>query len=176
MITANINITEIDGQLIMTLKRKPNWFILPLTGIYALGWIGMLGVIIYGLVTDPEKLDGEIILFTTLFFIAGLFILKIFLWHLRGHEKITVDRKELRIDRLGTILTIPRKYEIDQIETITNTENPTTPRWMVFWGLAGGQIEFVYLGQTKYFGQTLTATEATKIIEKLKDKIIITTH
>lgn len=130
-----------------------------------------MGTVIYGLATNPEKLDGGIILFMTFFFLAGLFVLKIFLWHLRGQEKITVDDRELRIDKVGTILTMARKYEIDQIDYISITERPTTPKWIKFWGLGGGQVEFVHLGQTKYFGQTLTASDATKIIEKLKEKL-----
>lgn len=63
---------------------------------------------------------------------------------------------------------MPWKYKIDQIECVSNTKRPTTPKWIIFWGLGGGQIEFEYLGQTKYFGQTLTAKEAIKIIDKLK--------
>ena len=42
---------------------------------------------------------------------------------------------------------------------------------MKFWGLAGGQIELVYYGQTKYFGQTLTVKEATDTIKRIKEKI-----
>jgi hypothetical protein len=172
----NYKMTEINNELILTIKRKPNWLILPLAGLWTLGWIGMIGTIIYGLATDPDKLDGELILFMTFFFLAGLFVLKIFLWHLRGQEKITVNSKELIIEKIGTILTIPRKYEIEQIDYISNTERPTTPKWIKFWGLGGGQIEFVYLGQTKYFGQTLTVIEATKIIEKIKGRLKTTTR
>ena len=168
--------TETNNKLILTIKKQPNWFILYLTGIWTLGWIAMTGAIIYGLATDPDKLDGEIILFMTLFFLAGLFALKIFLWHLRGQEKITVDSKELIIERIGTILTIPSKYEIELIDNISNTERSTTPNWIKFLGVGGGQIEFVYLGQTKYFGQTLTVMEATKIIEKINERLKTTTR
>jgi len=168
--------TETNKKLILTIKRKPNWLILPLTGLWSLGWFGLIGTIAFGLATDPNKLDGEIVLFMSFFFLAGLFVLKIFLWHLRGKEKITVDEKELKIEKLGTILTMPRKYEIDQIDYISNTEREKTANWIKFWGLGGGKIEFTYLGQTKYFGQTLTTTEATKIIEQIKEKLKTTTR
>ena len=84
--------SKTDEKLILKIKRKPNWLILPLTGLWTLGWFCIFGTFVYGLSTDPDKLDGELILFLTFFFIAGLFVLKIFLWHLRGQEKITVDR------------------------------------------------------------------------------------
>ncbi len=176
MTTSDYNMSDTDNQLVLTIKRKPNWLILSITGLWTLGWLGITGTIIYGLATDPDKLDGEIALFMTFFFLAGLFVLKIFLWHLRGQEKITIDDKEFRIDKVGTILTIPRKYEVDQIDYISNTERPTTPKWIKFWGLGGGQIEFVYLGQTKYFGQTLKVKEATKIIDEMKEKLKATTR
>jgi len=168
--------SKTDEKLILKIKRKPNWLILPLTGLWTLGWFCIFGTFVYGLSTDPDKLDGELILFLTFFFIAGLFVLKIFLWHLRGQEKITVDEQEIKIEKLGTILTMPRQYEIDQIDYISNTERETTANWIKFWGLGGGKIEFVYLGQTKYFGQTLTTTEATKIIEQIKEKLKTTTR
>lgn len=171
MTTDNYKITNADNQLILTIKRKPNWIILSLTGVWTLGWLGIVGTIVYGFATDPDKLDGGIMLFMTFFFLFALFMVKVFLWHLRGQEIITLDDKELRIDKVGTILTMPRKYEIDQIDNISNTERPTALKWIKFLGLGGGQIEFVYLGQTKYFGQTLTVSDATKIIEKIKEKL-----
>lgn len=82
MKTSNYKITNIDNQLILTLKRNPNWLILSMTGLWTVGWFGIIATIIYGLATDFDKLDGEIALFMAFFFLVGLIILKIFLWHL----------------------------------------------------------------------------------------------
>jgi len=135
-----------------------------------------MGTVIYGLATAIDKLGGEIILFMTFFFIVGLFVLKIFFWHLRGQEKLTLDERELIIDKIGTILTILRKFETNQLDIFSLTDNPTTPKWIKFWGLGGGQIQFDYLGQLKYFGQTLTKTDTNRIIDKLNEKIKTTTR
>jgi hypothetical protein len=106
-----------------------------------------------------------------LFGLAGLFISRVFLWHLRGHEIVRLTDNELVIEKKGTFLSIPRRFELINIEYISNTEKPTTPKWVKFWGLSGGKIEFVYLGQTKYFGQTIDFANANKIIEDIKKKI-----
>ena len=171
-----MQMSEVDKKLVLTIKREPDWVVLLFTGIWLLIWLGITGTIIFGLVTDPDMFDDGIMLFMTIFFLGGLFFLKIFLWHLRGKEIITIDDKELRIDKVGTILSFPSIFEIDQIDYISNTEKPMTPKWIKFWGLGGGQIEFVFLGQTKYFGQTLSVSEATKVIEQIKEKMKTTTR
>ena len=164
-------ITGADNLFVLTMKRKPNWFMLLLTGVWVFGLIGITATVIYGLLTDSDKLDGDIVLFMALFILIGLFVLKIFLWHLRGKEKIVIKGKELWIIKVGTILTIPKKYEISLIDNFTVTDRPTTPHWIRFWGLGGGRIQFDYLDQIKYFGQTLTKNEAIQIIDKLNKKI-----
>lgn len=172
VITAGIyKMTQKDNHLVFTINREPNLFILLLSGLWSLGWVGLMVPLVYGLSTDTDKLDAEIILFLTFFFLAGLFALKTFLWHLRGQEKVTFDDKELKIEKLGTILTTLRKFETQELDGFSLTEKPTTPMWIKFWGLGGGQIQFNYLGQTKYFGQTLTKNDANIIISKLNDRL-----
>lgn len=163
--------THVENQCIITIKRKPNWFILLLTGMWSVGWAGMVGTVVYGLLTNIDYIDGEIISFMMLYILGGLFILRIFLWHLRGHEKVTLDDKQLRIEKLGTILTTVRRFEVSELDLFSLTDNPTTPGWIKFWGLGGGAIQFPYLGQNKYFGQTLTKNEANSIIAQLNDRL-----
>ena len=165
------HMTQGKNQFTLTIKRKPNWYILILTGIWSVGWVGMIGTVVYGLSTDIDKIDAEIISFMTFYFLAGLFVVRTFLWHLRGHERVTLDNKELKIEKRGTILTRIRKFEVTEIEAFSLTEHPTTPRWIKLWGLSGGIVQFSYLGQNKYFGQTLNKNEATSIIDKLNHRL-----
>lgn len=134
------------------------------------------GTIIFGLITDTDKLHGEIILFISFFFIVGIFVFNIFLWHLKGKEKVSLSDKELIVEKLGTIFTSKRKYDIQDIDVFSLTEKPTTPFFIRFWGLGGGQIQFNYFGQFKYFGQTLTGNDAKTIINKLNNKLKTTTR
>lgn len=151
------------------IKKKQNWFILFLTGVWLIVWFGIFTTVLYGLATDTDKLDEEIVIFTTFFFIAAIFVFKIFLWHLRGKEKIVLNDNELKIEKLGTIFTFSQKYELHLIENLSLTSIPTTPLWIRIWGLGGGQIKFEYLGQNKYFGQSLNREEASVIIKDLNN-------
>ena len=160
-----------DEHLVLTIKRKPNWFILFLTGLWTLVWTAILGTVIYGLSTDTDKIDAELVIFMTFFFIAGLFVIKVFLWHIKGQEKITLDNNELKIEKLGTILTIPKKFETRELDSFSLTDKPTTLKWIKFWGLGGGQVQFNYMGQYKYFGQSLTIKEAKTLIDNLNDRL-----
>ncbi len=153
------------------IRRKPNWFVLILTGLWSLGWFGLFLTIVYGFITDPDKIDGELILFMLIFLVAGLFIFKIFLWQLRGQERITLSDKELIIRKKGTFLTVPRRFELETIESVSDTMQSKIPGWMIFWGLGGGVIEIVYLGNAKYFGQTISKEQSKAIIEAIKEKI-----
>ena len=170
----NYHIIETDNQLKITITKKANLFILFLTGLWLINWSAMISIIIYGIITNPEKLDGEIIFILIMLFLAGLFVLKIFLWHLKGKEIVTINNCELIIKKTGTILTFSSKYNIDYIDTICNTEKSTTPKWIKNLGLGGGQIEFIYLEDRKYFGQSLNVSDASKIIRKIKEKIAFT--
>lgn len=171
MTSNNYEINETENQFTITIKREANFLILVLTGVWSIAWIIAIGTIIYGLIGNPNRFDAEIAAFLAFFTLAELLFFKTFLWHIRGKERVTLENKKLQIEKIGTILTGLKKYEIDYINNISKTQKSTVPIWMRFWGFAGGKIEFDYLEQKKYFGQTLTTDEAIQIIEKLKEKI-----
>jgi hypothetical protein len=156
---------------VFKIKRKPNWFVLISTGVWSIGWLALIGTILFGILSDLDKIDGELMIFTSLFVLAGLLVSRVFLWHLRGYELVRLTDNELVIEKKGTFLSLPRRFELINIEYVSNTEKPTTPKWLKFWGLSGGKIELVYLGQTKYFGQTIDFAKAYEIIEEIKKKI-----
>ena len=58
---------------------------------------------------------------------------------------------------------------------ISKKEKSTIPKWVRFFGIkSGGNIEVGYLDQTKHFGQTAPISQAEKIIEAVKEKIMQT--
>lgn len=176
MATPHYSMTESENQLVIALKRRPNWLILFLTGFWLQGWIAIAGTFTYGIITDSEKVDGELLFILFIFMFTGIFILKIFLWHLRGKEIITLNNIQLKIARTGTILTIPATFEIGDIENISVGEISTIPLWIRFWGFGGGKIKFEYLGRSRYFGQTLNNYESQIILEKLKERLYAPGH
>jgi hypothetical protein len=167
----NYQINEDEKGLVFTIRIKPNGRVVFLTGLWLLGYSILLVTVLIGLINDPDKLDADLLVFMFFFSLMGLFFLKILLWQLKGKERISLDGNEIKIEKLGTLFTYPRTFEIEQVEGIANTIAATTPNWIKFWGLGGGQIQMTYGGQVKYFGQTLSTSEATEIIEKIKVRL-----
>jgi hypothetical protein len=124
------------------IKKKPNWFVLVLTGFWSIGWVGIMITVTFGLLSSPQKIDGELMLILGFFLFAGTFVLKIFLWHLKGREQITITEQELIITKKGTIFTIPRRFELFEINKIciANTNRPL--RWTYLWDLVVVILKF----------------------------------
>lgn len=159
------------------IKRTPNGLVLLVTGLWTLAWVVLLGTLVVGLISDKDKrADGVLVLFIILFFMIGLFICRVFLWHLRGKEIVEITDDEFIISHVGTIFPSTKKFEFSLIENIAFTDNSTIPRWIKLTGLGGGHIEFEYMGQKKYFGQTIELKNAKEIISRLVQGQKTTTH
>ena len=163
--------TQSGNKNILILKRKTNWSIVCFIGIWLIGWLGIVATFTFGLIEDAEKRDGEVFFNLIIIFLVGLWIVKTFLWLLRGKEQITIDENYFTIEKLGTIFTSSRKYEISLIDNFCLAKYQTSPWWYRLFGFGGGQITFDYLEQKKYFGQTLSSTEANEIIAQLKEHL-----
>lgn len=119
---------------------------------------------------DPDKINGELPFFTFLILLAGMFVLKSFLWHLQGKERIELNDQELVITKLGTILTSIKRYELSQIDNFRLTEQHTSPWVLRLYGFTGGEVEFDYYGNKKSFAQTINKKEAQTIVNILNQK------
>ena len=152
---------------IIILKRKPNWLIVIYLGLWLIGWIAILFSISYGLLMNPDRFDLVIGLLILVFSLASLFIVKIVLWNLRGKEKLFITKDEFIIEKLGTIFTKPRKFQLDKMSEFSCAEEKFFSVRNNMWGMFGGNIEFKYLGKAKLFGQTLDKNKAMQIIDQL---------
>lgn len=148
------------------IKRKPNWGIVCLSGAWILGFSIIFITAIYGSVSD-QRFDHKLFLFLMVFALIAVFLTKTFFWHIRGKEKITLSNQELIIEQKGTFLTIPKKFATHQIDFFAKATKTNIPRILVAYGVSGGYIEFQYLGQKKYFGQTLSKKEAEQLVLRL---------
>ena len=166
----NITVSVNGDDLEILIRRKPNWIVLLLTGLWALAFIGIIVTLIYAQI-EEKRIEAELNLFLILFLIIWFFVVKIFFWHLKGKEKITLDKDEFRIEKLGTILSGIRKFETSLIGNFRQTKKHSTPWVMRFYGISGGQVTFNYWERSKYFGQTLTLQESTKLIELINEKL-----
>jgi len=151
-------------------KKKTNWFLTIFVSIWVIGLIFIIGVISYGLITTPSRIDDLIAVLIFMILIAFLAI-DYLRWQLRGQEIIIFDEAKIEIKNSGTFFTsrtIINYFEAENIEPDTDED---TPKLIKFWGIGGGKIKIEYLGRRKRFGQDLTPKEAERIGKEMKLEI-----
>jgi hypothetical protein len=163
-----IEIIENQKELTILIPRTGHWLVIVMTGGWCLMWLYML----YLMGADGMFFrDAEFMWYTGAFSLVWIFVLKTFLWHVRGKEKITMDKEYLRIGRLGTFLTATRKFELHLIDDFKFTEINNIPGWSKLYGFAGGKISFDYWQRPEFFGQTLGKKDAREIVTRLNDRL-----
>jgi hypothetical protein len=163
-----IEITENDRELTILIPRIGHWLVIVLTGGWCFLWVCILFSIIRdGLLFEYSGFAWPIGVLSLIW----LFVLKTFLWHVRGKEKITLDKEHLKINRVGTFLTSTRKYELNLIDGFSFTETNNIPWWSKLYGFAGGTIAFNYWERPEYFGQTIDKKEASEIVTRLNERL-----
>jgi len=160
--------TDKNIEFVIFLKKKSKWKNLFSTGIAML----VLPVFGYKIITElfPEKfgMDGITLALLLCFFLFfEIFLIKIFLWLYRGQEKITINTNTLKIEKIGSILDFPTTYKLEKIRTFSLAEKKPLQDFFNRSDLSGGEIQFVYFGETIKFGQSLTRIEAEEIIRQL---------
>jgi hypothetical protein len=163
-----IEIIEKDNELTVLIPRTRHWVVIVLTGGWSFLWVYILFSIIRdGLLFEYSGFAWHIGAFT----LVWVFVLKTFLWHVRGKEKITMDKEHLKINRLGTFLTSTRKFELNLIDDFKFAGTNNIPWWSKLYGFSGGQISFDYWDRPEYFGQTVDEREAGKIVTRLNERL-----
>jgi hypothetical protein len=164
----DIEIIENERELTILIPRTGNWVVIVTTGAWSFVWIGSLYNIIRG---EMLFRDPGFTIFIVMFSLTCLFVLKTFLWHLRGVEKIILDQNHLKISKLGTFLTSTRKFETNLIDDFRFTEEDNVARWIKLYGFAGGKIAFDHWERPEYFGQTVSEKEAKLIASRINERL-----
>lgn len=162
----NGKIETIEGHnsLTILIPKTGHWLVIVLTSLWSVGWIFALVEMGYdGMLFT----DGASIFFSVVFSMFWIFIVRTLLWHIRGIEKITLDKHHLKIKRTGIILPSTRKYEANLIDGFKVSKEQDAAWWRVLYGFAGGQITFDYWEHAKYFGQTVSIKEANSLVDLL---------
>jgi hypothetical protein len=178
--TIQDNITDV--QIIIPAKR--NWFIILFVG----GWLGgwLVGEIFaLGTVTGLSGEGGPGRLFVLFWLIlwtgGGFFAFKIFLWNLIGSEMITVGQGGLKIDKKGALLFKAKTYDLNEVKNIRTQDDSFGD--VGLFGIrpsavgafrAAGTIRFDYGLQTVRFAQGIDEAEAKFVLEKLKERHLLT--
>lgn len=173
------NFTELQ----ITIPAKRNWFIIVFLGAWLGGWLmGELfvsGFLIRGLTGSPA---GFFVLFWLIAWTTGgFFAFRFFLWNLTGREVITIGQGMLTIEKRGALLVKPKTYDLSEVKDIRAQEDNSD--YSASWGArrngfgsfyAGGTLRFDYGLQTVKFAGGLDEAEAKYILEKLKERHLLT--
>lgn len=171
--TREIKTISTENKLTIIIPHNGSWSVILLTGAWCLIWI----IIFYSLAAEGVLFSGAGFAWHILgFFLLWLLVLRTFLWHVRGKEKVTLDENHLKIERLGTFLAPTRKFEVRFIDEFRFADTHDSSWWMERYGFAGGQISFNYWERTENFGQSATREEAIEIAAHLNESLKTIIH
>ena len=173
--TIQDNLTDL--QIIIPAKR--NW----LAALFLGGWLGgwlmgelfALGALLSVLRGNPANL---FVLFWLVAWTAfGIFAIRTLVWLLAGKEIITVGGNKLEIKRKAALFSKPKVFDLDAVKNIRAQEivSDYERRRLDFGGLSSaGTIRFDYGLKTVQFASGIDEAEARFILEKLKERRLLT--
>jgi len=154
---SRIVIEEKPEWLKVTLPERRNWLLLSLFSITLLAWLGMLGWIVYFLISE-RGLGGVLIALLLLWLAVWLWFGR-FLWtrwqyYAADRELLFINPDQLIVRRPVSILGITDNYDLRYVSAFYYSDKHGCPA-------------FDYAFQHVYFGQHLTVAEAEELIAEL---------
>ncbi len=104
---------------------------------------------------------------------------RFFLWNLTGREIITIEQGVLKIERKGDLLGRTKTYDLNEVKNIRAQDDIMDYNNRFYGGrrrgfYAGGTIRFDYGLRTVKFAAGIDLAEAKFILEKLKERHLLT--
>ena len=152
-----ITFEEKPEWLKVTLPERRNWLSFSIFSVALLGWVGMLGWIVYFLATERAI---HIVLFLLLLGWLGIWLwFGRFLWtrwqyYAADREILFINAEQLIVRRPVSILGITDNYDMRYVSPFYFSDKHNCPA-------------FDYAFQHVYFGHHLTADEVQQLIAKL---------
>jgi hypothetical protein len=173
--TPRATITGGPEGLEIVIPARRNLIALLFLGIWLAGWVtGELTALAELLAGSPKGPEGFLLLWLTLWTIAGALAAYTWLWMLVGKERILMGTSSLRMKRDILGLGRTRTFALFRIRNLRVASGPAGPRdaaaALRLAGLSGGLIAFEYEGKTLRFGLSLDPVEAQMIVERMKQR------
>ena len=124
-----------------------------------------------------------VLVFWVVHIFVGLIGLRQFLWLVNGTHHLRIKNCVLTLDKSGTFLTRPKKFNLNEIERLAPTvneeqmslfdriQNNIRLNHRLLFRLTYGQLTFGYQGKTIRVFSDLTKTEKVELIEKIEKEI-----
>jgi hypothetical protein len=139
--------------------------------------------IIEARVNENEITIEFILVFWVVHVLVGLIGLRQFLWLANGKHLLKIDNGVLTLDKSGTFLTRPKKFDLKKIDRVTPISNDEQANLFdkiqtnirlnhrLLFGHTYGQVSFEYNGKTVKVFSDLNPSEKTALIEKIENEI-----
>ena len=151
---------------VFRLEKDTNWILVFGLTAWLVVWVIMVGFMGFGLVTSPTRFP-ELWLGLVAIIGFGLFMLRTWLWQVRGVEVISAFGNRIEISRLGSFAYGKPSIAIQDLDGIGASSDDQTLGWMKWWGFEGGTIHVDFLGRSIRCGQDLSLGRARSIAREL---------
>ncbi len=157
------------------IPSKKNIAVIAVSFLWLFGWFyGEYNA--YNTIINSSKAlfaDVFILVWFTIWTVAGFFVIHSVLWSLLGEEIISIDRGSLIVSKKIIGFGFPKSYEINSIRNLRVDIEQESSNWKVsnqrsFLGTEKGNIKFDYGMETIKFGSEIAEVEAKYILEKFK--------
>lgn len=176
--TGSAIIDEAFGGTIVTIPAKKNYFI----GIFLCFWLcGWCAGEVFALTTIAH--GGPMSLFLLVWLAGwtagGFFVLRTIIWNFAGKEIITLKQGVLGIKQKNLLFSKPKDYDLREVKRLRVRDdepygNSVFGQRNSFNINKNGTILFDYGMKTVRFGSGLDEAEASKILDRLKSKRLLT--
>jgi hypothetical protein len=147
-------------------KVKTRWFQTTFVFLWTLASIAVIGVLTYGLITTPSRIDD--LIFILFILIVAVFVtVNYLIWQINGEEVLTFGQNGIELKNQGTFFKRFLRINYFELEQIAYDPNGNNSRLLKFWGISGGKIKIEYLGRKRMFGHDLTDEEAKTLVINL---------
>lgn len=169
------------GHTTISTPAKKNAFIVMFLGVWLCGWTFGETSAITALLHEGNGPDDLFMIFWLCgWTIGGAFALRTFLWLLAGKEIIKIGQGQLSVSRKYALFVKPKTYDLREAKNFRVQEEPSFASTFgnrnksnPFNIADEGTIRFDYGMKTIKFGTGLDEAEATHILQRLKDKKLL---
>ena len=171
----------------ISIPARRNWLVLAFLLFWLCGWfVGLLFIIGFAAGSAFGALrDGPpavfLLVWLLLWTAAGLFIARIVWWQLLGYELVTVSNGTLMLAKSGLLFHRPKTYDLSEVRHLRVQEDAIAAFFGGFasyrsFGAFGdsGSLRFDYGLKTVKFGVGLDEAEARYLIERLRERRLLT--
>lgn len=164
-------ITEVGGQLQITIPTKKNLFLILFSAAWLVGWA--VGEFTVPTTFFHKGKDAAPLLFTTAWLAAwtvgGVFAIYTWFWQAFGKEIITVDGSYISTKKDIFELGKLNQYQTSHVKNLRTAPMVYDPSDvqsdLQFWGLGGGNLAFDYGART--YRLAIGVDEAKAILDRI---------